>query len=161
MMTSSNGNISALLAICAGNSPVTGEFPSQRPVTQNCDVFFDLRLNKRMSKWSWGWWFATPLRPLWRHCNETSDQSGTPALGTRNSGISEEYVVEFRHQNQIISLCALVNHVLDDPVGRIGYTELIPRRWHNVMFSMRNTYFFSNWIVFVMRILLSCQRNWN
>ena len=38
---------SALLAICAGNSPVPGKFPSQRPVTQNVDVFFDLRLNNR------------------------------------------------------------------------------------------------------------------
>ena len=37
--------ISALLAICAGNSPITGEFPAQRPVTRGFDVFFDLRLN--------------------------------------------------------------------------------------------------------------------
>ena len=36
---------SASLAICAGNSPVTGEF--QRPVTRSFDVFFDLLLNKR------------------------------------------------------------------------------------------------------------------
>ena len=43
---------SALLALCAGNSPVTGEFPSQRPVTRNFDVFFDLCLNKRLSKQS-------------------------------------------------------------------------------------------------------------
>ena len=56
----------ALLALCAGNSPVTGEFPAQRPVTQSFDVFFDLRLNKRLSKQSWGWWFETPLRSLWR-----------------------------------------------------------------------------------------------
>ena len=35
---------SALLAICAGNSPVPGEFPAQRPVTRSFDVFFDLRL---------------------------------------------------------------------------------------------------------------------
>ena len=41
---------SALLAICAGNSPVTGEFPAQRPVTRSFDVFFDVRLNKRLSK---------------------------------------------------------------------------------------------------------------
>ena len=47
---------SALLAICAGNSPVPGEFPSQSPVTRSFDVFFDLRLNKRLSKHSWGWW---------------------------------------------------------------------------------------------------------
>ena len=60
---------SALLALCAGNSPVTGEFPAQRPVTRSFDVCFDLRLNKRLSKRSWGWWFETPSHPLWRHCN--------------------------------------------------------------------------------------------
>ena len=60
---------SALLAICAGNSPVPGEFPAQRPVTRSFDVFFDLRLNKRLSKQSWGWWFETLSRPLWRHRN--------------------------------------------------------------------------------------------
>ena len=49
---------SALLAICAGNSPVPGEFPTQRPVTRSIDVFFDLRLNKRLSKKSWGWWLG-------------------------------------------------------------------------------------------------------
>ena len=63
--------LSALLAICAGNSPVTGEFPSKRPVTRSFDVFFDLCLNKRLSKQSRGWWFQTPWRPLWRHCNVT------------------------------------------------------------------------------------------
>ena len=41
---------SMLLAICAGNSPVIGEFSAQRLVTQSFDVFFDLRLNKRLSK---------------------------------------------------------------------------------------------------------------
>ena len=60
---------SALLAICAGTSPVTGEFSSQRPVTRSFDVFFDLRLNKRLSKQSWCWGFETPSFPLWRHCN--------------------------------------------------------------------------------------------
>ena len=50
MMTSSNGIISALLAICAGNSPVTGEFPAQRAVMRSFDVFFDLCLNKRLGK---------------------------------------------------------------------------------------------------------------
>ena len=60
---------SALLAICAGNSLVTCELPAQRPVTRSFDVFFDLRLNKRLGKTSWGWWFETPTRPLWRRCN--------------------------------------------------------------------------------------------
>ena len=61
---------SALLAICVGNSPVTGEFPSQRPVMRSFGGFFDLRLNKRLSKQSWGWWLETPSSSLWRHCNE-------------------------------------------------------------------------------------------
>ena len=60
---------SALLALCVGNSPVTGEFPAHRPVTRSFDVFFDLRLNKPLSKESWGWWFETPSRSLWHHCN--------------------------------------------------------------------------------------------
>ena len=63
---------SALLAICAGNSPVPGEFPAQRPVTRSFDVFFDLRPNKWLSTQSWGWWFETPSRPLWRHRNVIS-----------------------------------------------------------------------------------------
>ena len=41
---------SALLAICAGKEPVLGEFPAKKPVTQSFDIFFDLRLNKRLSK---------------------------------------------------------------------------------------------------------------
>ena len=45
---------SALLAICVGNSPVLGEFPTQRPVTWNFDVFFDLRPNKLLIKQSCG-----------------------------------------------------------------------------------------------------------
>ena len=60
---------SALLAICAGNSPVTGEFPTQRPVTRSFDVYFDLRPKERLSKQWWGWWFETLSRSLWRHRN--------------------------------------------------------------------------------------------
>ena len=59
---------SALLALCAGNSPISGEFP--RPVTRSFDVFFDMRLIKRLSKHSRGWWFQMLSRPLWRHCND-------------------------------------------------------------------------------------------
>ena len=66
---------SALLAICAGNSPVPGEFTTQRPVTRSFDVFFYLRLNKRLSKQSWGWWFETLSLPLWRQCNELTGAS--------------------------------------------------------------------------------------
>ena len=43
--------------------------PHNGPVTRSFDVFFYLRLNKRLSKQSWGWWFETLSGPLWRHCN--------------------------------------------------------------------------------------------
>ena len=56
---------SALLAIYAGNSPVSGEFPAQRPVTRSFDIFCDLRLHERLSKHSWGWWPETPRA----HCD--------------------------------------------------------------------------------------------
>ena len=67
MMTSSNGKV---LRVTGHLSPVTGEFPSQMPVTRRIDVFFDLRLNKRLRIQSRGWWVETLSRPLWRHCNE-------------------------------------------------------------------------------------------
>ena len=58
---------SALLAFCAGNPPVPGEFTSQRPATWSFDIFFDLCLNKCLSKQSWGWLFESPSCSLWRH----------------------------------------------------------------------------------------------
>ena len=69
MMTSSNGKILRVTDLCAENSPDTGEFSAQRPMTRSFDVFFELRLNSRLSKQSWGWWFEKPSRSLWRHCN--------------------------------------------------------------------------------------------
>ena len=59
---------SALLGHCAKNSAVTGEFPSQRPVIRSFDIFFDVRLYKRLSKQSRRQWFEAPSHPLWRRC---------------------------------------------------------------------------------------------
>ena len=51
-------------------SPVNSPHKDQwRP---SFDIFFDLCLNKRLSKQSWAWWFETPTPSLWRHCNETT-----------------------------------------------------------------------------------------
>ena len=69
MMTSSNGNIFRVTGPLCGEFTGPGEIPSQRPVTRSFDVFFDLRLNKRLSKQPWGWWFETPSWSLWRHRN--------------------------------------------------------------------------------------------
>ena len=62
-MTSSNGNIFRV------TGPLCGEFTGHQwiPSTKASDVSFDLRLNKRLSKQSWSWWFGTPSRSLWRH----------------------------------------------------------------------------------------------
>ena len=69
MMTSSNGNIFRVTGHLCGEFTGPGEFPTQRPVTRSFDVFIDLRLNKRLSKHSRGWWFETRSRPLWHHRN--------------------------------------------------------------------------------------------
>ena len=61
IMTSSNGNFSALLAFFAVHTLVTGESPSQRPVTQNFDIFFDLGPNKRLRKEPWAIWGTVAL----------------------------------------------------------------------------------------------------
>ena len=94
MMTSSNGDISALPALCVGNSPSTGEFPSQRPVTRSFEVFFGL--NKRLSKQSWGWWFETPSCSLWRHCKVcgVSFHAGSRYSQTQNSIVQTELTIE-------------------------------------------------------------------
>ena len=52
-----------------GDSPVTGEFSAQRPVTRSFDFFFHLRMNKQLSKYPLGWWFGTPSHPWWRRCS--------------------------------------------------------------------------------------------
>ena len=69
MMTSSNGNIFRVTGLLCGEFTGPGEFSTQRQVTRSFDVFFDLRLNKRLSKQPWGWWFETPSWSLRRHCN--------------------------------------------------------------------------------------------
>ena len=53
-------------------SPVNSR---QRPVTQSFYVFFDLHLNKKLSKQPWGWWFEMPSCSLWCHCNDTNNYS--------------------------------------------------------------------------------------
>ena len=68
---------SALLALCAGNSPVTSEFPTQRPVTRSFDVFFDLRVKKRFSKQSWGWFFKIFLRWEILYCHKQHPKAYT------------------------------------------------------------------------------------
>ena len=70
------------LSLCTRNSPVTGELPAQRPVTWSFDVFFGLRQNQGLNKQSWSWWFETPSRPIWHHCNVMAEN--LPSKHTSN-----------------------------------------------------------------------------
>ena len=92
MMTSSNGNIFRV------TWPLCREFTGHRWTPRakasdtelwclGFDVFFDLRLNKRLSKQWWGWWFETPSRPLWRHCS--ARVPSLPATRLRAGGQSK------------------------------------------------------------------------
>ena len=114
MMTSSNGNIFRVTGPLCGEFTGPGEFPAQRPVMRSFDVFFDLRLNKRLSKQPWGWWFETPAWSLWRHrnvqicwelCGKLNHDNGTlTSLFMRN------YRSRFRGQWQVItahSICGV------------------------------------------------------
>ena len=49
------------------NSPRKGQWRGALMFSLIC------ALNKRLSKQSWGWWFETPSRSLWRHCNDLAD----------------------------------------------------------------------------------------
>ena len=119
---------SALLAICAGNSPVTGEFPAQRPASRSFDVFFDLCLNKWLSKQSWGWWFETPSCPLWRNCNAypmfllQGDEEST--LGLPISPYMD------RQHPQLAKLQeSFINHLVAPLCNAVGGAGLIPGTW--------------------------------
>ena len=90
---------SALLALCARNSPVTGEFHAQRPVTRRFDVFFDPQQNERLSKHLWGWWFETPSHPLWRHCNVsvTMDDMPVQTSQTEETNHASKFALVYRY----------------------------------------------------------------
>ena len=60
---------------------MTGEFPSQRPVTRRFDVLFDLCLNRRLSKQSWSWWSCWTTGS-WRSCLSLEVVSSIPAGST-------------------------------------------------------------------------------
>ena len=70
-MTSSNGNIFRITGHLCGEFTGPRWIPHTKTSDAEFDVVFDLRLNKRLSKQSWGWWFETLSRSLWRHRNVT------------------------------------------------------------------------------------------
>ena len=139
---------SAALAICPGNSPIPGEFPTQRPVTRRFDVFFDLRLNKRLRKQSWGWWFETLSRPLWRQCNVYNEILGSSIswwITYLALCHKEAYVAaDFYHSKTFIPFFGTL-HVLLMPYGLISCQTnvhiLSPEKYTEVMCDTHETIF--------------------
>ena len=93
MMTSSNGNIFRVTGPLCGEFTGPGELPTQRSVTRSFDVFLDLRLNNRLSKQWWGWWFETPSWSLWRQCNgdDSGGSGGGGGDGSDDDDDDDEY----------------------------------------------------------------------
>ena len=130
---------SALLALCVGNSPVTGDFPAQRPVARSFDVFFDLRLNKWLSKQTWGWWFETPSHSLWHHCNGQPQRyiDVTWASWRLKSPATELFVlrlvsVDYRENIETLRYGPYLYH--SHPSQRVTYAETY--QCHNVNKAM-------------------------
>ena len=97
MLTSSNRKKIRVIGPLWGNSPVTGD--------AEFDVFFDLRLNKQLSKQSLGWWLETPWRSLWRHGNGTQTFFIKPFLQIfdTSGGIACTSVVMVEPSTNIVS----------------------------------------------------------
>ena len=109
VMTSLNGNIFRVTGLFEGSSPTTGGLPSQMPVTRSFDVFFDLRLNTRLSK-TW-----------WRH---RTHYHVTVMLSRNRKSIRRFNTVEFNK----IQICIRV----------LSFSKLISTKMVNLIISLVN-----------------------
>ena len=134
---------------------MTGEFPSQRPVTHSFDVFFDLRLNKRLSKHSRRRWFETPLHSLWRHCHARVTHESHYAAYIAHSeslnsvkqfifcwGSGGRFPVEFFIMRGFIFSCKYTVQGRCVPTGFRVVSSIPSTRWHprvvRVCWSLRS-----------------------
>ena len=131
-MTSSNGKIFRVTGPLCGEFTGPGEFPTQRPVTQSFDVFFDLRPNKRLSKQPWGWLFETPSWSLWRQCNvpQRKRQSTAASLALCEEKLPDQQVFFTEFQQSIngfhvkLTSCTLRWMVQVTAVGSAGKSAI-------------------------------------
>ena len=113
----------------------------------NFDVFFDLRLNKRLSKQSWGWWFEKPSRPLWRNCNDmiVSCWACSSADYTVTSLIIKAVLLGVQIQlvqYWLNSLC-LVLCIFD-----VEYHECMPLPYRNTIIQTTLADHFTTWLYY-------------
>ena len=119
------GTSSALLALCVGNSPVTG-------TTWSFDAFFDLRLNKRLSKQSRRRWFETPSRSLWHHCNYMHISSVIEISISRISFSGHQT----GHQNKF---CACLDSIYGSRVILVMCKNCSDISWHRLNLNQSKT----------------------
>ena len=137
MMTSWIGNIFRVTGHCAGNSPIPNEFPAQRPVTRSFDVFFDLRLNKRLSKQSRGWWFETPPLPLWRHRNDKNYSNGSRSAMLLIGSLLVVFSCDQAALQMVFSVCLSVRPSVCPsvcPSVRHTFLTMFPSSYHHEIF---------------------------
>ena len=113
-MTSPNGNTCRVTVPLCGEFTGPGEFHTQRPVTRSFDAFFDLRLTKRLSKQTGGWWFETLTWSLWRHRN------GLLRSSIKFQGHTGQKIANF-YPNWAFLDC---NRSLNSPMGLKWCTQL-------------------------------------
>ena len=92
-----------------------------RSPVRSFDVFFDLRLNKWLSKHSRGWWFETQSRSLWRHCNmKTIQHWCMKRLGTEQK--KTVITCTFVEPGLFGNVCHIWNTPSITKFPRIGYS---------------------------------------
>ena len=100
---------SPLLTLWEGNPPLTGGFPSQRPVTRSFEFFFDLRLNKRLSKQPRRRWFETPSHSLWRHCNGIQTSIEPPPVYPDHCHKLSNHYISYFGRAMLFLMCSIMN----------------------------------------------------
>ena len=142
MMTSSKGIIFRVTGHLCGEFTGSRWIPRKRPVKRSFDVYFDLRLNKRLSKQAWGWWFETPSCPIWRHCNDCR----TLVRGRGGKCVRRKFRIFF-------SLFVHFAHWYSIAWNRYEVRDIIP--WEML------TKMVISWLLNVEKIWNSAQINWS
>ena len=144
-MTSSNGNIFRVIGPLWGESTGDWWIPLTQASGAELWCFLYLHLNKRLSEKSRCWWFETPLRSLWRHCNKTQALEGFHMIWTGYYNLKIKYLAlmltvfhekdfvilmvptKFRRFNGSTSRCRLLWHsVVDNVDCVIAWLRVVP-----------------------------------
>ena len=133
MMTSSNGNIFRVTGHLCRELTSHRWIPCAKASDAKLCVFFDLRLNNRLSKQSWGWWFETPSQSLRRHCNVTTHESNFYAMDESNFLLAHGSLIRMPRKTN----CYLLTHRGRDKMATIFQTTFSNGFSSMKMFELR------------------------